>query len=249
MHDDLPNRAAGASEARFRLPRGGGRGLLARGVSPLCWLAVAVLVSMSAGCSISRTVRALCGPYEEYKRRGALKLGAEMEARRIWTECYAEDYQERPGERDFKQGFVTAFVETTLGRTGCPPPVPTSPLISGNTLSHSFPDANFWYAGYQLGHVSALANGMDRQRLAPVNPELLAQARRHHSGSHWVEPEEEMEALESPAGVPEEELRTRPEPVPEDALLPPDRSNAPEGASAPQGAAPRESFPSPRPIE
>lgn len=246
MHDDLPIRAAGASETRFRLPRGS-RVFPRRGRSPLCWLALAALISSSVGCSISTTVRALCGPYEEHKRRTALKLGAEMEARRIWTECYAEHYQERPGEEDFRQGFVTAFVETALGRTGCPPPVPTSPLISWNTVTHSFPDANVWYAGYHLGHASALANGVDRRRLAPVNPELLAQAQPHRPAPEVVdlggELLESLEVVEPPVGVPEEEFEAGPMSLPPQELIPPD------GSSTPDGSLQLQSIPSPRHIE
>lgn len=212
-----------------RSMRGGAAAELPRRGRPLPGLArrtrvwplmVAVLVSVSsAGCSVSTTVRALCGPYEECKRREALKMGAAMEARRIWRECYAERYQAYPRDSDFQQGFFTAFVETALGGTGCPPPIPTRPLLSLNTLTHSFPDANAWYAGYHLGHASALANGVDRRRLAPINPELLANACPCPSGMGMVEQAgrvieagellESAEPVDPPLGLPEGDFDDR----------------------------------------
>lgn len=129
-------------------------------------------VSLLPGCGIPTTVRALCGPYEECKRMEALRLAAAVRSRRVWIDCYAEQYAEESGNKAFRQGFETAFVETVQGGTGCPPPVPSRPLLSWQTLTFSYPDADAWYAGYHLGHASALANGVDRWRLAPIDPSL-----------------------------------------------------------------------------
>lgn len=129
-------------------------------------------VSFFSGCGIPTTVRALCGPYEECKRMEALRLAAALQSRRVWIDCYAEQYAEESESKAFRQGFERAYIETVQGADGCPPPVPSRPLLSWQTLTFSYPDADAWYAGYHLGHASALANGVDRWRLAPIDPSL-----------------------------------------------------------------------------
>lgn len=141
---------------------------------------------VASGCSLSTSVRAICGPYEECKRREALRLGAAMEARRIWDVCYAERFESHPSESDFKQGFVTAFTEAALGGNGCPPPVPKRSLLSWETLTHAYPDGDAWFAGFRLGHASALANGVHLRRLAPVDPGLIAATHRDNASQEFT---------------------------------------------------------------
>lgn len=141
-------------------------------------LAAACLAGI--GCTPSG-LRSLCGPYEDMKFRAALQARAELEGRRVWNERFAPRYDELPAVTDLRQGFIQAYVETALGRDGCPPPIPESPLLSWNTLTHSYPNANRWYEGYHLGHATATSRGVDRWRHAPLDPQLFAAA---HRGSH-----------------------------------------------------------------
>lgn len=149
-------------------------------------LVAVMLAVVASGCSLSTSVRAICGPYEECKRREALRLGAAMEARRIWDVCYAERFESHPSESDFKQGFVTAFVEAALGGNGCPPPVPTRSLLSWEALTNSYPNGEAWFAGFRLGHASALSNGVHLRRLAPVDPGLIAATHREHASQGFT---------------------------------------------------------------
>ncbi len=125
------------------------------------------------GCCIGESLRATCAPYEAMKRRNMTKWVATRDAKRLWRDCYAAKYRAEPCVEDVREGFVLAYVETALGGNGCPPPVPVSPLLSHRTLTHSYPNGNQWFFGYQLGYTTALSNGVDRERFAPLNPELM----------------------------------------------------------------------------
>lgn len=165
------------------------------------------LLFAGSGCSLSTSLRSICGPLEECKRRETLRLGAALEARRIWGLCYAERFESHPSESDFKQGFVTAFVEAALGGNGCPPPVPKRSLLSWETLTQAYPDGDAWFAGFRLGHASALANGVHLRRLAPVDPGLIAATHRDDAsrviGSRATSEQPAAESIDAPPVAPE----------------------------------------------
>ncbi|TWU44359.1 hypothetical protein Q31b_18950 [Novipirellula aureliae] len=134
-----------------------------------CLLALATV--MVSGCAAG--LRATCAPYEELKRRAVVKATASKQAKAIWEDCYADQYQDKHCEADAEHGFRTAYVETALGTPDAPPPVPVRPCISRHSLTHTYPDANAWYDGYHHGRAAALSRGVDRWRLAPLDPGLI----------------------------------------------------------------------------
>ncbi|KAA5540744.1 hypothetical protein FYK55_20390 [Roseiconus nitratireducens] len=121
-------------------------------------------------------IRSTCEPYEQLKEQDKLERQGRREGRRVWATRYASQYANNACRDEVKQGFVTAYAETALGGNGCPPPMPTSPLLSRHTLTHTYPAAVPWYEGYHLGHASAVAHGVDKWRLAPIDPDLIAAA-------------------------------------------------------------------------
>ncbi|TWU29122.1 hypothetical protein [Novipirellula artificiosorum] len=135
-------------------------------------LHLALLAVLISGCAAS--LRATCAPYEELKRRTVLRWAAERQANRIWKDCHQQRYQQRDGAAaDAKHGFVTAYVETALGTADSPPPVPLRPLLSRHTIHHTYPCASDWYDGYNYGQAAALSRGVDRWRLAEIDPALM----------------------------------------------------------------------------
>jgi hypothetical protein len=134
---------------------------------------------MSNGCQLPAALQATFAPYTASNQRLAIKLSARLDAGKIWAESYAEKYDDQACGSDIKDGFLHAFVETSVGGTGCPPPMPVSPLLSLSSLAHRQPDANAWYLGYDLGHASAIANGVDRWRYAPLDPSLRCNPQSH----------------------------------------------------------------------
>lgn len=136
-------------------------------------IALGLTLLFIPGCTMGEALRSTCAPYEAIKRRNMTKWVATKEAKRIWRDCYANQFQAQPYKEDVKEGFVLAYVETALGGNGCPPPVPVSPVLGKHTLTHTFPNGNQWFYGYHLGHANALSHGVERRRFAPLNPELM----------------------------------------------------------------------------
>ena len=131
------------------------------------------LASWCGGCCLPEAIRSTCQPYEAIKERSVVKWRAQSRARRIWAENYEGSYASRPCAEDVRAGFLTAYEETALGMGSCPPPVPSRPLLSRDNILHTYPAASPWYEGYSLGHASAVANGVDQWRLAPLDPQLM----------------------------------------------------------------------------
>ena len=139
--------------------------------STLCALA---LLSCS-GCCLPEMIRSTVQPYGNLKFLERLKLRATREARQVWDDRYDRCYPNPPHANDVKKGFVAAYVDAALGFNGCPPPVPTTPLLSVNTISHQSPAAIPWYEGYDLGFAAATANGVRKWRVKPIDPDLAGQ--------------------------------------------------------------------------
>lgn len=130
------------------------------------------LMLSTGGCCLPEIIRSTYQPYETLKLRERLKRQAKRQARQDWNNHHAACYANHACGKEIRSGFETAYVETALGMKGCPPPIPTTPLISRHTIAHTYPAAVPWYQGYNIGHASAVAHGVDRWRIAPLNPEI-----------------------------------------------------------------------------
>ncbi|MCA9140166.1 MAG: hypothetical protein KDB00_25515 [Planctomycetales bacterium] len=122
-----------------------------------------------------QAIRATVRPYGTIEERALLKLRAKRSGREIWAAKYERCYANASHADDVKAGFEAAYVETALGMGNCPPPVPTRQSLALHGINRSYPCAVQWYEGYSLGHASAVANGVDRWRLAPLNPGLAVE--------------------------------------------------------------------------
>ena len=174
----------------------------------------------TGGCCLPEIIRSTYQPYETLKLRERLKRQAKRQARQDWNNHHAGCYANQACGDEIRSGFETAYVETALGMKGCPPPIPTTPLISRHTIAHTYPPAVPWYQGYNIGHASAVAHGVDRWRVAPLNPEIQIAAcerKQCHSADGYQHAHSTVEKLpEQPIERPEidAELETIPAPMP-----------------------------------
>jgi hypothetical protein len=139
-------------------------------------LLVVLAMTTGGGC-LPQIIRSTAQPYQNLVFLQTLKWRAAIEARQVWGERLEANYANHACRNDVKDGFVTAYVETALGSDGCPPPVPRTSTFY-RTIGHRTPAPIPWYEGYDLGHAIAVANGVDRWRLLPIDPDLEAGACR-----------------------------------------------------------------------
>lgn len=135
---------------------------------------LAGVLILVGGCCLPEAIRSTLQPIETMRFKSSIERRARAEASRVWDNQFAQRYQNHPCADDVRKGFVTGFIETAFGMGGCPPPVPSKPLISKHTLTHTYPGAVPWYEGYKFGNAMAVAGGVDKWRLAPINPDLIA---------------------------------------------------------------------------
>jgi hypothetical protein len=133
-------------------------------------------VSCCSGCCLPEMIRATFEPYENLKTHERLTVRAGRQARLAWNSRYESCYTNHRCGDDVKKGFIAAYIDAAMGFNGCPPPFPTTPLLSVSTVTHTKPAAIPWYEGYDLGYASAVSEGVDQWRLTPVNPNLAANA-------------------------------------------------------------------------
>ncbi|QEG01846.1 hypothetical protein Mal15_59270 [Stieleria maiorica] len=187
--------------------RGNPRRSATRSASLRCGgMIVAIATLCSAGC-VADAIRSTWQPYAAAKKRTEIKVRATKEARRNWEQSYQSSYASSPCASDAEAGYIAAYVDTAMGMGECPPPVPARRLLSAHAIHQTYPAAVPWYQGYNFGHVDAVARGVDRWRLAPLNPELalaLCGCRREAQTTS-PEPTETFELL------PQEPLQPEPE--------------------------------------
>ena len=171
----------------------------------------------TTGCCLPQAIRATCQPYEDIKTQVALKLRARSEARRAWEGNYQRCYAKHPLASDYRKGFERAYIETATGMRGCPPPIPTREMISTDTFTHTYPAAGPWYEGYSIGYASAVARGVDRWRLAPLDPAIAAASARLRCNRAVVDevPEPSGSADDADIQIPEPVLLPPPSPIDE----------------------------------
>ncbi len=174
-----------------------------------------VAILCSAGC-VADAIRSTWQPYGAMTKRTTIKLRASKLARQVWEQSYQSQYASSPCVDDVKAGYITAFVETAMGMGECPPPVPTRRLLSGDAIHQTYPAAVPWYQGYSFGHADAVIRGVDRWRLAPLNPDL---AMAMCPCSPVVE-DTPQDALESYELIPQDDTETVPEPAAEIEVQP-----------------------------
>lgn len=154
-----------------------------------------VMVVAGGGCCITDAVRSTLAPYEAIKERKVITWQAGREARQVWKDRFEACYTSNPCLEDVRKGFEEAYIETALGLGSCPPPVPKRRVLGLLAINRSYPAAAPWYEGYSLGHASAVANGVDRWRLAPLNPQLMLAVRQCQC-NQLVDVEPSHEAIE-----------------------------------------------------
>lgn len=185
---------------------------------------VLAIMSITVGCCLPQAIRATVRPYETIKERSLTTLRAKRSSRAVWVKNYEKCYANASYAEDVKAGFETAYVETALGMGSCPPPVPSRQLLAACGINQSYPCAVPWYEGYSLGHASAVANGVDRWRLAPLNPELAVELCRCQTNAMTTDqPVDPIEHVITPEPL---ETPVNPEPSVEPLPLPIEQSPA-----------------------
>nr|WP_143548318.1 hypothetical protein [Rhodopirellula sp. SM50] len=174
-----------------------------------------VAILCSAGC-VADAIRSTWQPYGAMTKRTTIKLRAGKLARQVWEQNYQSQYASSPCVDDVKSGYTTAFVETAMGMGECPPPIPTRQLLSADAIHQTYPAAVPWYQGYSFGHADAVARGVDRWRLAPLNPELAMAMCPCTPAVHDIP----FETLESSELIPQDAAKTVPQPAAELEIQP-----------------------------
>ncbi|MCS7468537.1 hypothetical protein NZK35_17935 [Stieleria sp. ICT_E10.1] len=182
-----------------------------RSVAIACGVMIAmVTIVCSAGC-VADAIRSTWQPYGTMTKRTTIKLRANKLARQVWEQNYQSQYASSPCVDDVKAGYITAFVETAMGMGQCPPPVPARRLLSGDAIHQTYPAAVPWYQGYSFGHTDAVVRGVDRWRLAPLNPDLTMAMCPCPPTVHDIP----FEASESSELIPQDAAKTVPQPAAE----------------------------------
>ncbi|QDV43029.1 hypothetical protein Enr13x_28810 [Stieleria neptunia] len=169
-----------------------------------------VAILCSAGC-VADAIRSTWQPYGAMTKRTSIKMRATKQARQVWEQNYQSQYASSPCADDVKSGYIAAYVETAMGMGQCPPPVPTRRLLSGDAIHQTYPAAVPWYQGYSFGHADAVVRGVDRWRLAPLNPDLAMAMCSCSPVAHDV-PHDLPESYEL---IPQDATETAPEPAAE----------------------------------
>ncbi|WP_182865963.1 hypothetical protein [Stieleria mannarensis] len=179
---------------------------------------VALATLCSSGCVVD-AFKSTLQPFASAAKRNVIKIRATKEAQRNWEQSYQSSYASSPCASDAEAGYIAAYVDTAMGMGECPPPVPERRLLSAHAIHQTYPAAVPWYQGYNFGHVDAVARGVDRWRLAPLNPELALAlcGCRGEAQTTTPEPTERYELLpqQPPQTAPEVELEMQPLPTPE----------------------------------
>ena len=135
---------------------------------------IGMIVSFT-GCAYVPNVRSTVAPYRTSSCQCVSDMKLRWRARSIWKEKYEHCYGNRANARDIKEGFISGYIATANGGSGCPPIMAPQRYSCGLAcLTHRKPVGTFWFEGYPLGVAAAEACEGAKCYSSSLNPQLLA---------------------------------------------------------------------------